>query len=182
MKGKNPKILIEAARQPGQERIEMVEYKGVGHPDTICDNVCEASSKALSQHYYKRFGHVLHHNIDKGLLVAGKANPRFKAGKILQPTKIIIAGRATAKMGKKKIPVNDIVVKTCKAYLKKFGLAKFQIKTEIKEGATNLTSITKKRVANDTSFGAAYYPYSKLDGVVLKVDKFIQVKKMILLK
>jgi S-adenosylmethionine synthetase len=95
-------IIIEKSENlPTEERdIEIIERKGIGHPDTICDLVCESVSQALSQYYLKRFGKVLHHNLDKGLLVAGRSQPKFGGGKILEKIKIIVAGRATDKVGK----------------------------------------------------------------------------------
>lgn len=48
--------------------IEMVERKGLGHPDTICDALAEALSIALSRFYLDRFGAILHHNVDMVLL------------------------------------------------------------------------------------------------------------------
>ena len=50
--------------------LEIVERKGLGHPDTICDMVLDRVSVELSKEYLKRFGTVLHHNTDKSLLVA----------------------------------------------------------------------------------------------------------------
>ncbi len=77
-----------------EKEVEIVERKrmGMGHPDTICDLVCESVSQALSQYHLKRFGKVLHHNLNKGLLVAGRSQPEFGGGKILEKIKIIIAG------------------------------------------------------------------------------------------
>jgi len=156
-----------------EDNLEMAELKGEGHPDTICDTLCELSSKALSQYYLKHFNQVLHHNVDKGLLVAGTSKPEFKGGKTIDPIKIIIAGRATTKVEDKKIPAEKIIIDTCNSYLKKFDLAKFKVSAEIKPGASNLKGIAKKHVANDTSFGVSHYPYSKLEQLILDVDKFI---------
>ncbi|MGD9659509.1 MAG: methionine adenosyltransferase, partial [Methylocystis sp.] len=40
---------------------EIVERKGLGHPDTICDEVAEQMSLALSRLYLLECGKVLHH-------------------------------------------------------------------------------------------------------------------------
>ncbi|MEM3102514.1 MAG: methionine adenosyltransferase, partial [Candidatus Caldarchaeum sp.] len=48
-----------------QQEIEMVERKGLGHPDYIIDSACEEASLMLSKYYLKEFGRVLHHNVDK---------------------------------------------------------------------------------------------------------------------
>jgi len=40
--------------------IEIVERKGLGHPDTICDHLSEELSRSLSKYYLEHFGCVLH--------------------------------------------------------------------------------------------------------------------------
>ena len=60
--------------------LEICERKGLGHPDTICDTVMNTISVELSKEYMKRFDVVLHHNVDKSLLAAGKTIPMFKGG------------------------------------------------------------------------------------------------------
>ncbi|TAJ24601.1 MAG: S-adenosylmethionine synthetase, partial [Nitrospirae bacterium] len=72
-------IVIQASPTvPVQEqRVEIVERKGKGHPDTICDAVAERISIELSRAYQKAFGRILHHNIDKGMLVAGQVDCRL---------------------------------------------------------------------------------------------------------
>ena len=48
--------------------VEIVEHKGIGHPDTMCDALAEAFGVALARDYRERFGRVLHFNVDKALL------------------------------------------------------------------------------------------------------------------
>jgi S-adenosylmethionine synthetase len=175
---------------PIEEReVEIVERKGIGHPDTICDLVCESASQALSQYYLKRFGSVLHHNLDKGLLVAGRSQPRFGGGKILEKIKIIIAGRATDKVGKIKIPAKEIAeraVKNCLIEILNFSsgvLKNFEISIDYKPGAANLQEVFKRSdeiaLANDTSFGIGYGPYSKAESLTLKVANFLNSQKFL---
>jgi S-adenosylmethionine synthetase len=64
-------------------RVELVERKGLGHPDYIADSASEAASRALSKYYLKEFGTILHHNLDKTLLVGGQAHPQFGGGYII---------------------------------------------------------------------------------------------------
>ncbi len=54
--------------------VEVVERKGAGHPDTICDALAETLSRNLCREYQSRFGYILHHNVDKALLCGGRAN------------------------------------------------------------------------------------------------------------
>jgi S-adenosylmethionine synthetase len=92
------KITLQSTvSQPIEARdFEMCEHKGIGHPDTLTDGICEAASRALSRRYRREFGRVLHHNLDKGLLQAGRSETRFGGGRILQPMRLLICGRATA--------------------------------------------------------------------------------------
>lgn len=74
-------VLSELQRlTPDRLPVEIVQRKGVGHPDTICDALAEKLSGALSKFYQQRFGRVLHHNVDKVLLRAGAARPAFGGG------------------------------------------------------------------------------------------------------
>ncbi|MBW2966547.1 hypothetical protein KY342_05575, partial [Candidatus Woesearchaeota archaeon] len=135
---------------------------------------CEAVSRALSQEYIKRFGIVLHHNVDKGLLVAGRSAPKFGGGKVLEPIKLTIAGRATSRVGSKRIDVKTIALKAVWRELKRFRYLvdkDIKIIIDIKEGAANLQEVFKKdvAVANDTSFGVGHYPLSRLEWVVKHV-------------
>ena len=75
--------------------VEIVERKGIGHPDTICDALAEELSIALSKFYLERFGLILHHNVDKALLWGGAARAGFGGGEVLQPIELFLAGRAT---------------------------------------------------------------------------------------
>ncbi|HSJ96111.1 MAG TPA: methionine adenosyltransferase, partial [Myxococcota bacterium] len=67
---------------PEAEPVEVVERKGLGHPDSICDALAEAFSLALSRFYREHFGRILHHNVDKVLLVGGRAEPAFGGGAV----------------------------------------------------------------------------------------------------
>ncbi|MBC7074172.1 methionine adenosyltransferase, partial [Candidatus Parcubacteria bacterium] len=109
MKKRNIVIEIEEGPTIEDKEIEMVERKGLGHPDTLCDLCSETASQALSLYYLKNFKTIFHHNLDKGLLIAGESQPKFGGGKVLKPIKIIVGGRATDKVENKEIPVKEIV-------------------------------------------------------------------------
>lgn len=179
-------IVIERMEaEPIEEReIEIVERKGVGHPDTLCDLCAELSSEFLSQYYLKRFSTIFHHNLDKGLLVAGSSKPRFGGGKVLSPIKITIGGRATDRVGKIKIPVEKILKKKIESALAqilnlKLALIRryFRIFIDYNPGAVNLLEVfkrtTKVGIANDTSFGVSHGPFSKTELVTLRVANLL---------
>jgi S-adenosylmethionine synthetase len=50
--------------ETGDDVVEVVERKGLGHPDTICDALADTLSRNLCREYRSWFGEVLHHNVD----------------------------------------------------------------------------------------------------------------------
>ena len=72
-----------------QYPFEVVERKGVGHPDTLADGIAESISLAYSQYCLEHFGAVLHHNVDKTALFGGMAEMDFGSyeGKTLEQLK-----------------------------------------------------------------------------------------------
>ena len=82
-----------AGAHPDSREVEMVERKGRGHPDSICDALAEAFSISLTREYHERCGAVLHHNVDKVLLAAGSSAPRFGGGEVVAPMRYL-PGRA----------------------------------------------------------------------------------------
>src|SRR4030065_2027099 len=86
---------IPVNKQP----VEIVERKGKGHPDTICDRAAEELSITLSRYYLERFGRVLHHNVDKCILAGGSSDVSFGGGGETKPKNLLLFGRATSEGG-----------------------------------------------------------------------------------
>ena len=148
---------------------EVVERKGLGHPDTLADGISEAISRSLSKFYLDEFGQILHHNVDKVLIIAGKSAPRFGGGSILKPPSVVVGGRATKPSGK---PVNEIIEDSVASYFQKTvkNLLQFQVEPRVEEGAPELRYLIG-RGANDTSIGVGYAPLSKTEQLVLDLEK-----------
>lgn len=158
--------------------VELVEHKGIGHPDAIVDGACEAASRALSRAYLEAYGRILHHNLDKGLLVAGASRPRFGGGEVLAPMKLVICGRATS--AGPEANVREVVVAAARDYLARHirgDLRHFEIATEIHEGAASLKEVFTREpapLANDTSFGCGFAPCSRLEQAVLRLAEMLR--------
>ncbi len=169
---------------PSQQNIEIVERKGIGHPDTICDCIAEEISIALSKYYIDQFGSIMHHNVDKALLIGGRSEPSYKGGRISEPIEIIIAGRAIKEMDGKKLPVDDIAKHAAKDFIDKH-LRHLNIEsdvvvhTKIGPGSKELIELfsrfSKGEVpfSNDTSAGTGFYPLDKLERTVYETEKFL---------
>ncbi|MCK4266592.1 MAG: methionine adenosyltransferase, partial [Thermoplasmata archaeon] len=87
-------IVIEPLCQTHIEKqdVEIVERKGIGHPDSIADGLAESVSRALCKMYIKRFDRVLHHNTDEAQVVGGQSAPAFGGGVLLEPIYILLVG------------------------------------------------------------------------------------------
>ncbi|MDH3580293.1 MAG: hypothetical protein OEM91_06670, partial [Hyphomicrobiales bacterium] len=112
------RIQIEAmdGRPVADHSVEIVERKGIGHPDTICDMLSEQLSVALSRHYQERFGLILHHNVDKALLTAGHAEAAFGGGEVIEPIDIYLSGRATTDVKGEAVPVEELARESASAW------------------------------------------------------------------
>lgn len=167
-----------APRDRFAQRVEICEHKGIGHPDSICDGVAEAVSRALSTAYLREYGQVQHHNVDKALLVGGQSAPRFGGGEILVPMRLIVCGRATP------LPhadMSEFVQGAAREYLAtslRCDPGLFSIESAVHNGSPNLRRVLaqglKKWAANDTSFGAGYAPLSRLEESVLHLSEILR--------
>ena len=167
--------------------VEIVERKGIGHPDSVADALAEEVSKALCKMYIKEFGHVLHHNTDETQIAAGSAAPRFGGGVIVDPSYILLVGRTTTHAGEGKdfrsLPCKPIALDAARKYLKK-TFPNLNVDSEVildaklGMGSDDLTGVYRAsgHLANDTSFGVGYAPYSITDKLVLKTEEFINGK------
>jgi S-adenosylmethionine synthetase len=163
-----------------RQQVEIVERKGLGHPDTICDLLMESLSVALCAEYRKIAGRVLHHNLDKGLLVAGQTSPAPGGGTVAAPMRIIFGDRATDEWQGTKIPIGDIVETTATRWIRENlrfvdpgKHVAFQ--NEIRPGSPELVDIFARRkiTANDTSAAVGYAPLSETERLVLAAERLL---------
>ena len=171
----------------GDLQVEMVERKGVGHPDSICDAIMDRVSIELSREYLSQFGRILHHNIDKAFLVAGDAEVGFGGGVIREPMKLIFGDRASYGVGGREIPIRDIAIRTAKNWIRENlrfvdpGQADsldgphVSYQMEIKPGSAELVDIFNRSTigANDTSAAVGYWPMTETERLVRETEQFI---------
>lgn len=163
-----------------QRRIELVERKGRGHPDSICDAIAEAASLSLCREYQAAFGRILHHNTDKGLLVAGRTEPRLGGGNVLEPMRLVLGDRAVTEYHGKRIQVGEIAEASAKDWLRRnlrFVDPDRHIlfQNELKAGSPELTDIFERDVigANDTSAAVGYAPLTETERLVLEAERWL---------
>jgi S-adenosylmethionine synthetase len=162
--------------------IEIVERKGLGHPDTICDSVMERIAQSLARAYRDRFGTLLHFNCDKGLLVAGRVERRFGGGEVLEPMRLVIGDRATSVWKGEKIDVAEIAIESANAWFREHlphvePERHLTCQVELRPGSEELAGLcgAGERVmrANDTSAAVGYAPLTETEQVVLATERCI---------
>ena len=172
---------------PDAQDVEVVERKGIGHPDTICDALAEEICRALCRHYLQRFGVILHHNVDKILLCGGAARPAFAGGEVTEPMELYLAGRATAEHDGERVSVADIAVDACRKWLSVHLPAldlerHVRIIPKFRPGSSDLRSLFSRgkgvALSNDTSCGAGFAPLTRLEQVVLDVERTLNAAEV----
>lgn len=167
--------------------VEIVERKGKGHPDYICDKSAEEVSRSLCRFYVEKFGAILHHNVDKAILIGGSSNPRFGGGEVTKPIKIILAGRAVKEVQGSQVPIDELVGEAIKSWLREeirnLDVGRHLIVSqEIKPGSPALVSTFSRGgeipLSNDTSLGVGFAPLSPLEKVVRETEEHLNSRKI----
>jgi S-adenosylmethionine synthetase len=168
------------------QEVEIVERKGIGHPDSICDGVAESVAGALAREYLERVGQVLHFNTDETQLVAGEAAPAFGGGEVVDPIYLLIVGRATKRYEGQTIPTETIALRAAREYLEEtipqltYG-EDIVVDVKLGEGSGDLQEVFAEDeevddavgvpMANDTSFGVGHAPLTETEQIVLEAER-----------
>lgn len=199
---KKGSIVIIPHKPFWDDDFETIERKGIGHPDTIADILAAKISQAYSKYTHDNCnGLILHHQIDKLMIIGGKTDVTFGSGKFIEPIRIIVAGRATYAFENKKIPVNEILQSIILSHFREYFLLVSPKNLIIENYLTNYAGPGtihqskgaianmfdpknkkqvrgyEKLVANDTSFCLSYAPPSPLERSILAVEKYLNSKE-----
>jgi S-adenosylmethionine synthetase len=169
-----------------EQAVEFVERKGIGHPDSLIDGIVENASVSLAREYMEHAGAILHHNVDKGLIVGGAADVKFGRGTISKPIEVIVAGRATKSFKGGNIDVDRIAMDAAREYLKAhtrfLDLEREVVFTsKIAKGSDDLTHLFAREseipLANDTSFGIGFAPFTETERLALETERYLNSKE-----
>lgn len=170
-----------------KNNIEIIERKGLGHPDTLADKLAEECSRVYSNYCIERFGCVLHHNFDKLYIGAGCFRYENGAVNMYQPVKVYLNGRASNVMNVEKIDIDGLLKPVIKKYLASV-LPRLDVEHEL-EININCTQNTKvhnwftpesindipdaiKVFANDTSLCVSHYPFTLCEQIAFYAEQF----------
>jgi S-adenosylmethionine synthetase len=178
-------IVEELIQKPIEDQeIEVVERKGIGHPDSISDGIAESVSRALSKTYLEKFNGILHHNTDEVQITAGESAPEFGGGEIIKPMDILLTGRGISQVDGVKIGLDRIAIAAAKEYLNE-NILNLCVETctvvecKIGHGSGDLVHVFGRKDAvpssNDTSFGVGYAPFSETENIVMETELMLKV-------
>lgn len=158
--------------------VEIVERKGIGHPDSLCDGIAERISVEYTRWCQENLDTVLHHNFDKVQLVAGEVAVGFGKGDLLRPIRIQIAGRGTPEYKGRMIPMDAIAIRAAKQHVRETMKyldpdQHMVVDCYAGAGATELAHTVNHVRANDTSFGCAHWPRSQVENAVFESAQYI---------
>ena len=172
---------------------EIVERKGLGHPDSLADGIANLVSIEYSKYCLKNFGHVLHHNVDKVYIGGGMFLSDFGSAKMVEPISVVINGRMSDRFGKSLIDVKKIQRDAAKKYLS-WVLPELDATKDVvitPNASQNMPNIShpywyrprgvedlpeiRELQANDTSVIASYSPLTMTERLVLAIEKYFWV-------
>lgn len=180
---------------------EIVERKGLGHPDNICDSIAEEISRNYSLFCLKNYGLILRHMVDKITVLGGSSKVSFGHGEMVRPIRILLNGRFTHQFNDEQIDYKQIVKLSIFNYFKRiFPLLDTDKWLEIIDNThfsqgpgvvydskgnslnerKNFFMVIDEKMAhlhnnnlrsNDTSTCVSYSPLSDLEQIVILIEK-----------
>jgi len=156
-------------------RIEFVERKGAGHPDTICDALAEDLARHLASEYLAHTGAVQHFNVDKAVLAAGTVDVDYGGGRHTKPSRLVLVGKADMSRPDLWSPDPEALAKEYKDKLLDLlpdaDEDAFTVELWLNQSSGDLSKVVTERsagvpLANDTSFAAVSLPRTPLEAIV----------------
>lgn len=176
---------------PDKLQFEVVERKGLGHPDTLADGIAEAAEIEYCRYCLDKFGYIPHHNFDKVMIVGGHCIQKYGGDNFSDPIKVIFMGRGSKSFGDETIPLEDIQIKAAKKYLSR-ALPHLDVNSKSVIEFRSITSSHSTRpywfnprdkndlpeynnegpTANDTATMISYWPLTKSEKLALDIEGY----------
>lgn len=184
--------IFSAAIQP----VEMVERKGIGHPDTLADIVAETFSNKYSVYTSRKFGYICNHAVDKIALLGSKSEVGFGEAKTITPITACLFGKAVKNVGSQKIDIFSLFKESVEeVFIRVFRnpeilkVIKYEINVHDGIGFDHpksfyqpLTKLDLKKNlddlrSNDSVMCSAYAPYSIVEKICVFIENFLNSDK-----
>ncbi|WP_100618184.1 methionine adenosyltransferase [Bacillus cereus] len=176
---------------PDKLEYEIVERKGLGHPDTLTDGIAETAEIEYCKYCIDKFGYIPHHNFDKVMILGGNCVQEYGGSNFSNPIKVIFMGRGSKSFGNEIIPIEDIQIKATKAYLTRV-LPHLDMDSKLTIEFHSMTSSYSTRpywfsprdendlpeynddgpTANDTATMISYWPLTTSEKLALDIEGY----------
>ncbi|MGG0256891.1 methionine adenosyltransferase [Bacillus toyonensis] len=176
---------------PDKLEYEIVERKGLGHPDTLTDGIAETAEIEYCKYCIDKFGYIPHHNFDKVMILGGNCVQEYGGSTFSDPIKVIFMGRGSKNFGNEIIPLEDIQIKAAKAYLSRV-LPHLDVDSKLTIEFHSMTSSYSTRpywfsprdendlpeyngdgpTANDTATMISYWPLTMSEKLALDIEGY----------
>jgi S-adenosylmethionine synthetase len=160
--------------------VEIVERKGLGHPDTMCDLAAEEISRALCQLYLKETGAVRHHNIENALLIAGTSTPMFRGGVVHRPMRFIYGDHAVSEVNGLPLQVQEVAEDAVRRWLSAYFPSvdpnrHIVFQSEVQPGSVQIADLFARAEtgSNDTCVGCGFAPLTETEAAVFAAERFL---------
>lgn len=173
-----PIVTVETLPVRGESEIEIVERKGRGHPDTLCDDLSELACQVLCRHYRETFGTVLPNKMDQFLLIGSGSRPAFGGGELLGPVRLIVRGTAVTAVNGRPTAAAEVLEPPLRALLRERlhlpdpdrDLAFEYRLRDVHFDLDRFGGDDHRPVSEDTSMGVGHWPPTRLERLVLELE------------
>ncbi len=173
-------------KDPSLEEFEVVERKGVGHPDSLADALANEVSISYARHCLDTIGVIPHHNIDKLYIGAGHYKNDYGICERLSPVIVRINGRMSSNFGDTDLNIEHIQTSAVMNYMSHVMPT---IKSEdivVEPNATQHTKVpywfnprsiedipdVKLPKANDTSVCVGHWPPTPTESIAYQLERY----------
>ena len=174
-----PIIAVETYAAPRGATLEIVERKGLGHPDSIADAISEALQDHISEigRSVARRPAVPYAYVDKTLVICGVAEPRWGGGRIVSPCRVVapcLVERTTPLDG-----CTATIRKVFASHVPHYpvNLIKCDVLRRSPSGHSLRTYAHQPRDAEDSCVVVASAPQTELERIVLSVEQVLVQKE-----
>lgn len=173
---------------------QVVERKGIGHPDSLADLVAEEFSRRYSLHALERFGVVPNHWVDKVSLVGAQTDVSYGYFELHKPVSAYLFGKVTTAVGGESIPVEGLfraavskvlceatkcsqISQSVRCFVENTAGIALDHPHAFYRPATAQDCEVRTAQANDTVFCSGYAPANFLDVLALDVENHLNSAK-----
>ncbi|MFC7867460.1 methionine adenosyltransferase [Streptomyces murinus] len=173
---------------PHELPVEVVERKGIGHPDTLADGIAELASIRYSRHCLDMAGAVLHHNLDKVAVLGGRAAFTDTDGVYDRPLRVVFGGRISTTFAGRPLPVRDILEQAAVDHLRTALPGFDRVRLEVRHETTDSSKFPHwyaprsledlperpRAFSNDTAYLVGSAPRTATETVVLLAEAWFR--------